>query len=235
MPQRGIVRNFPAEAMAVRVLCLLGWLLLIPALLLTAFLGAAENGALYGRIQDAYVDERSSGISDAERYRLNDALAACIRGEADALNVRATVWGVEQPAFNETEIAHMADVQALFVLARRVRMGLLIAGAALLAAGRRRGVVGGYFAALGVWLALLLGGALWTAADFTRAFTLFHKCLFTNELWLLNPATDLMIRMLPEAFFADFAAVALITMAAVLIAVGAVLVLGRALWKRLCA
>lgn len=39
--------------------------------------------------------------------------------------------------------------------------------------------------------------------DFTSCFTLFHKLFFTNNLWIFDPETDYMIRMLPEGFFLD--------------------------------
>ena len=39
--------------------------------------------------------------------------------------------------------------------------------------------------------------------DFTSCFTLFHKLFFTNNLWIFDPETDYMIRMLPEGFFSD--------------------------------
>ena len=43
-----------------------------------------------------------------------------------------------------------------------------------------------------------------TAKCFSFAsFTLFHEIFFTNDLWLFDPATDYMIRMLPEGFFYD--------------------------------
>ena len=44
------------------------------------------------------------------------------------------------------------------------------------------------------------------AVDFTRCFTIFHEIFFTNDLWIFDPATDYMIRMLPEGFFADMVA-----------------------------
>ncbi|MCT1989293.1 DUF1461 domain-containing protein, partial [Helcococcus kunzii] len=37
--------------------------------------------------------------------------------------------------------------------------------------------------------------------DFSSAFVKFHKIFFDNDLWLLDPKTDLMIRMLPEKYF----------------------------------
>ena len=60
-----------------------------------------------------------------------------------------------------------------------------------------------YSFALGVWLVIgvLLGVAF--SIDFTTCFTIFHKLFFTNNLWIFNPETDYMIRMLPEGFFSD--------------------------------
>ncbi len=33
----------------------------------------------------------------------------------------------------------------------------------------------------------------------------FHEVFFTNDLWIFDPRSDYMIRMLPEGFFADMA------------------------------
>ena len=52
---------------------------------------------------------------------------------------------------------------------------------------------------IGQGFLILLG--IWILADFTGFWTTFHQLFFTNDLWLLNPATDLMINLFPEAFF----------------------------------
>ncbi len=39
--------------------------------------------------------------------------------------------------------------------------------------------------------------------DFNRYFTYFHLILFDNDYWLLDPKTDLLIRMFHESFFID--------------------------------
>ena len=61
-----------------------------------------------------------------------------------------------------------------------------------------------------------------TADHFTDLGVLYAT-LFTNDLWLLNPETDLLLRLVPEQFFADFAGViaarALAYMAAVPLAI----------------
>lgn len=208
----------------------LGWLVLIPALLLTAFLFVAEDGALYGVLQDRYVDETTTGISAADRYRLNEALAEFLRGEREQLDMRATVYGVEQTAFREEERAHMDDVFALFELARKARWYLSLTGILLAAAAVSMTAVDwvgclrrGYLRALLAWGLALLALAAWAVSDFNQAFLIFHRLLFRNSLWVMDPAEDLMIRMLPEAFFADIALIALLAMVGVLLAVLVVL------------
>ena len=42
---------------------------------------------------------------------------------------------------------------------------------------------------------------LFTLLDFNKYFTYFHLIFFDNDLWLLDPNTDLLIQMLPEEFF----------------------------------
>lgn len=47
---------------------------------------------------------------------------------------------------------------------------------------------------------------VWGAVDFDSLFILFHRLAFTNDLWLLNPETDLLIRLMPTDFFVHYAA-----------------------------
>lgn len=42
---------------------------------------------------------------------------------------------------------------------------------------------------------------IWALCDFTALWESFHRLFFRNDLWLLNPYTDLMINMFPEDFF----------------------------------
>jgi integral membrane protein (TIGR01906 family) len=65
----------------------------------------------------------------------------------------------------------------------------------------------GKWMALGIFanhLLLILLGIL-VVTDFTRYFTIFHEIFFNNDLWILNPNTDLLIQMLPEPFFVNIA------------------------------
>lgn len=107
--------------------------------------------------------------------------------------------------FNEREIHHMRDVRLLLLIT--IPLGIFGAGLALYGrtkAGRtqslyafRKTAVG----TLGVLLLVLLAGGIWMALSFDTAFVRFHEIFFWNDLWLLDPATDLMIRMLPQDLF----------------------------------
>ena len=49
----------------------------------------------------------------------------------------------------------------------------------------------------------LLASLIWGIADFGNLFTAFHRLFFTNDGWLLDPRTDLLIRLMPTAFFVN--------------------------------
>ena len=130
-------------------------------------------------------------------------------GKEEKLSVVTTVEGKEQDFFNERDRLHMRDVRNLFLGDIKVGGVCLIVAAAILTMFKKREkdwkrlFCRAYSIALGVWLVIgvLLGIAF--SIDFTTCFTIFHKLFFTNNLWIFNPETDYMIRMLPEGFFSD--------------------------------
>lgn len=42
---------------------------------------------------------------------------------------------------------------------------------------------------------------LFAYTNFNVFWTFFHKVFFTNDLWLMNPATDALVNLFPEALF----------------------------------
>lgn len=160
-----------------------------------------------------------------------------LKGKRGDLDVETVVGGEEREFFNEREKAHMEDVRLLFLGGMKLRRWLLLLAAfciGILVCMEEKPVkrlAAGYVAAF--FLVLLAAGGLSLAfiGDFTQGFTAFHHIFFDNDLWILNPETDLLINILPEGFFQDFAVHMLIAfgaMAAVLLAVSIIaLVLGR--------
>ena len=64
---------------------------------------------------------------------------------------------------------------------------------------------------------LLLGVGI--ALNFNRLFHLFHIISFSNEFWMLDPASDYLIMLFPQGFWFDatlFSALLTIALAVVL-------------------
>ena len=143
---------------------------------------------------------------------VTDEMMAYLRGSRDDLNIDTVVDGTPREFFNAREKAHMADVRNLFLgglALRRLCLFLAAASVALLALLKLplkhllpRMLCAGTVLFLGV--TALLAGIIST--DFTKYFIIFHKIFFTNDLWQLDPRTDLLINIVPEPFFMDTAA-----------------------------
>lgn len=106
--------------------------------------------------------------------------------------------------FNEREILHMRDVRFLVGLTVPILgIGVLFCGFSLWRKG------GGHYSsfyagAAGTMTVILIVFALAgiaMALSFDTAFVRFHEIFFWNDLWILDPRTDLMIRMLPQDLF----------------------------------
>ena len=143
---------------------------------------------------------------------VTDEMMDYLRGDRDDLHVTTTMGGEQREFFNEREIAHMEDVQVLFLKALSIRRICLVLGAGLLilmaATKARMGRVLPPFLCMGTGLffALITVLGLIISTDFTKYFIMFHHIFFTNDLWILDPATDMLINIVPEGFFMDTAA-----------------------------
>lgn len=145
--------------------------------------------------------------------KVTDEMMDYLRGNREDLHVPTVVNGEDREFFNEREIAHMEDVQGLFLkalLLRRLCFFTIIICLLLLAVKYRQSALSvlprALCAGTGLFFILtaLLAGIIST--NFTKYFILFHKIFFNNDLWILDPRTDLLINIVPEPFFADTAA-----------------------------
>ena len=189
--------------------CLLGVALVIFVGWLTAILKIGTDAGLYCDLQMKADILESAGISEDDLYNLDVSLASYLRGSVDEPAAKAptvVVFGERRSPFNERELIHLEDCRKLFDLARTVRIISVAAGILLIALGWRwlksRKALRLAAGLAPLVLAIPLGiFAIWAALDFNAAFTFFHELLFTNDLWLLDPATDLLIRICPQSMF----------------------------------
>ena len=195
-----------------RVTITIAMLLVIFALLITGFQLAVYGDSHYGFYKKEYEKYR---VTDNLNMKIDNVMAvtehmmAYLIGKEEKLSIVTDVDGEHQDFFNEQDRLHMADVRNLFLGGLKLRNYAVILAIILMIVLRakkadfRRLVPQGYLQALFVYLILaaILGVAM--SIDFTSCFTLFHKLFFTNNLWIFDPETDYMIRMLPEGFFSD--------------------------------
>ena len=67
---------------------------------------------------------------------------------------------------------------------------------------RHRPVVIGVVCGLGILVLMAAGfAAMMNTSGFSAMFVGLHRLLFANDNWLLDPATDILIRMMPQTLF----------------------------------
>lgn len=157
----------------------------------------------------------AAGVEESELSLIAEGIAGYLRGGRTSPQVEVTRRGRLQPAFSQREVDHMPDVKRLTDGARGVwRAGIaaaaLLAGAAVYAARTKNTrfprLMGRSLMAAGAVLTFLTAAlAAWALLDFTGLFYRLHQWLFPNDFWLLDPQEHLMIQLMPEPFFVDYA------------------------------
>lgn len=152
----------------------------------------------------------SIGISEQDLTAVTQRLISYTRGDADSLDMKAAIGGINREVFGEREKEHMVDVRELYLAARDVRTyGLILAGflvlVVLLLKGKKMWhlLCSSFLSVSGAFLAALGALGLWAVLDFPSFWVTFHHVFFTNDLWILNPKTDVLIMMVPQQFFSD--------------------------------
>lgn len=136
-----------------------------------------------------------------------------MRGNISDLQIEAIVDGQPRLFFSQREILHMVDVYNLFVSGTRIRnmsMVLVLATVGVIAFLRQPvGLVlaNAYRWAMAAVFAAVAAFAVVVSFNFDRWWTIFHEIFFDNDLWLLDPATELLINIVPLSFFINMSIV----------------------------
>jgi integral membrane protein (TIGR01906 family) len=183
--------------------------LLFPALLVASIQVTTYDKKFYWTQYERLDTANTIGISQDDLNRVTGELLDYIKGTRPSMNgIKAEINGEVREVFNDREKAHMVDVRDLFFLASKVR-NVSIAGIFLLSillystAGKQsfRFFAASYLAAAAGLLVLLAVLVPVIQSNFTYYWDQFHYLFFDNDLWILNPETDIMIQMVPEPFF----------------------------------
>ena len=188
----------------------MAFILAVPIALITTNIRVAiSEQNVYDHAVKNYGAAEVSGISQPELLRANgeikDYLTAGDPGPL-AIKVRDE-RGDQESLFSAKETAHMADVRALVQTLFTVQLlsvaTVLTLAVVMLLVWPPRALAMAAFCG-----ALLTGGILGAAgivaaSGFDSAWSEFHVFAFSNDLWRLDPQTDHLIQMFPEAFWQE--------------------------------
>lgn len=191
-----------------KIVSIIFGVIVVIILLTSAVLNVGLSNETYKEIQIEYAIAEYAGSSQQVLDKATKTLIDYMQGDREDLSLTGVVFNVETEIFNDKEKAHMVDVKNLIVIAQT----LLNVGIALLTiifiieittnreAFNYKFFKGVSIAMVATLFAILLIGA-YAVIDFDAFWTSFHKVFFTNDLYLLNPNTDFLIRMMPLQFF----------------------------------
>lgn len=149
-----------------------------------------------------------TGIDKENLMKVTEGLLDYLKDKRQDIIMFTEVNGEVEQVFEEREILHMKDVKDLFDKGYRLRNIFLftsIISMAYMVLFQRK-QLGKTFLISAIWpLVLMIILAILMYIDFYKYFTYFHEIFFTNDLWLLNPKTDILIQMLPLEFFNSIA------------------------------
>lgn len=196
-----------------------------------AVVSLSADYVAYRDVFHACADTAAMGVLPAQYDAIAQALSTYFAGQSDTPQVQIVQHDAPAPAFNARELAHLSDVRALmqhlhtaacFMLGVAIVIFLLACILRTRSARQHlpvRSILYGFAGAL-LLLCLVL---CWALLDFNSLFVLMHRLLFTNDLWLMDPQTDLIISLMPQAFFTAMAGKLLRRLALMLLRVALVI------------
>lgn len=197
---------------------------LVIMLLLTAVSQAIFGNMNYFRkeFEKYNVTQNIDMEMDDIMYVMDELMDYLHDDRKDLNNIITEVNGEIRDFFSDREKTHMEDCKVLFdngFAIRKVSALIFVISVVFLVTKKKFSInqFFKYAAVLSVLIALSAGViAIAASIDFNACFIVFHKLFFNNDLWILDPAEDLVINILVEPFFADIALKAALYCAAVL-------------------
>ncbi|MDD4504510.1 MAG: TIGR01906 family membrane protein, partial [Clostridiaceae bacterium] len=190
------------------------FVVLVPImLLLTDVQLVAYNRDYYRAEYSKYGIPEHIAMSMDNLMDSTEKLMLYLENKRDDLDFEASFNKGKEEFFSQRDKQHMVDVKGLFVKGRFIRdfsffyiliiILLLFWKKPFMGQLRKLARYGIAIAAAGIVPVIIL--VILMNIDFYKYFTVFHKIFFTNDLWLLDPATDRLINIFPQDFFTDMA------------------------------
>lgn len=188
---------------------IVGALSIIFVILITSVEVVVYSDSYFKKEYSKYNISENTKISQEDlMYVTNEMMDYLVDKRENLDNIVVKINDVNKEFFNEREKAHMVDVKFLFVKAMELRkICIVIALITIITALWKNNILYNYIKSIRVSVIsffifmIVLAGVIST--NFTKYFFMFHEMFFSNDLWLLDPNTDMLINIVPEPFFID--------------------------------
>lgn len=156
---------------------------------------------------EEYNISKVTRIKEENLKDITDKLLGYLKDDTNNLEIRSSIDGEKREVFNEKEKLHMIDVKNLFIKGKNIRnISIVLVAISLIILKNDRLSLSKTLMTSSIFSFLAIAVlSVMIYVDFDKYFTYFHEIFFTNDLWLLNPNTDVLIQMLPIEFFYSIA------------------------------
>ena len=182
-------------------------LLMIVSALFFVLRGLINSERFFLREYTKIGNAHAMGMSAEDLTAATMQMMNYMEGRVRAIDIEVTVHGERVSMFNEREVLHLVDVRVLYLVWRTLAFLFLALYAAMLVYLLFRKQIAfvprAFLVAAGLFVVLLITLSVLALVDFDAFWTTFHHIFFTNDLWLLDPATSRMINMMPLQLFFD--------------------------------
>ena len=181
----------------------------LPVFIVTAsvrFLVNEDRVASYGFRENSVSTTMDLPVSELEK--VSTGITDYFNENSEFIQIDIVLDAKRTAFIGEVEVIHLRDVKALIgIIFRLSELSLAVVltyiGTAIFFRPRKSLIdltreIALSIGVSSIFLLALLGYVLF---DFDSAWTQFHEIVFTNDFWLLNPATDRLIQMYPEKFW----------------------------------
>ena len=140
---------------------------------------------------------------------ISTELMSYIKGSLQFLETKVTINGTLTDFYSIRSKIHMADVRNIIVTLKKVYfvsiLFAIISAFKIIRFENFLTILKKIYCKVIIIIASMLTAIfIFASINFDAFFVRFHKILFTNDLWLLDPSEDFIICLLPEKIFMTY-------------------------------
>lgn len=176
-------------------------------ILLTSIQIISFNKNYYSWHYKKYQIMNTTNISFNDLMIITDKMIKYLDNKQDNLDIKVKINGKVDEVFESKEKIHMKDVKDLFVIAkyfRNISVFIMLIILILFYRYKKRyffNILKSIQLSCIISLVMIIFLSIIISTNFNHYFNMFHEIFFSNDLWVLNPETDILINMVPQSFF----------------------------------